>query len=513
MISKKKLAINISANYFGALVTVGIAFILTPLMVRYLGVSLYGVWVTLNTIVFYIGFLDLGLYNALVKYIAEYLGSKRYDELNNVVRASIFIYLIAGISSLVLCLIISHIITTVFNIPSHLIHIARLGIFLLGVKLLIIFPSTTLKGIIEGHQRYDVINYISVTFRILNALVTVILVLSGFGIISLIVTGIFISLAEFFYNIYIIKRLFPRISLRLGPMEKKTLKMLINFSFWSFLYNLAFEGGAEIEKLFIPILFSASYATHYAIAHTIASILFFATTPVVQVFFPIASELSSTNDQHHLKRLLIYGSKYTIAIALPIFTILFIFCEPIIAALFGSEYLDIAVPVLKYTLICYLSTNFVYTAITILIGLGKLKNLFLFLLAGGLIIILVTAATFKNLGVISVSFSFAVANFIVCFGFIFPYTCKIIKISALVYFKESFLKPFYPMLAAGILPMLLKNFTHDVSLFFSFFCAVLMVIFYVLLLYIFALSKDEKFTFISNLKQQVHRFSGKTQIS
>ena len=305
MISKKKIAINISANYFGAMVTVGVAFVLTPLMVRYLGGTGYGVWVTLNTVVFYIGFLDLGLYNALVKYIAEYLGNKKYDDLNNVVRASLLIYFITGISALVLCSIISQIITTVFHIPSNLIDVARLGIFLLGVKLLIIFPSTTLKGIFEGHQRYDIINYISVTFRISNAVATVILVLSGFGIISLIVTGIFISLAEFLCNIYLIKRLFPRISLRLSPMDKKTLKALINFSFWSFLHNLAFEGGAELEKLFIPILFSAAYATHYAIAQIIASILFFATTPVVQVFFPLSSEISSSNDKLQLNRLLI----------------------------------------------------------------------------------------------------------------------------------------------------------------------------------------------------------------
>ncbi len=384
MISLKRIAVNVGANYFGVFFTVGIAFVLTPLMVRCLGSSEYGVWVILNTVVFYVGFLDLGLYNALVKYIAEYLGREKYDDLNKVVRASITIYFVTGLSSLALCLFFSNVIAGVFNIPPHLAGIARLAMPLLGLKLLIVFVSTPLKGIFEGHQRYDIMNGVAVIFRILNAAATVVLVFSGFGIIALIVTGIVTACTELLCNVFLVKRLYPGISFRWGPLDKKTLKTLLHFSFWSLLYNLAFEGGVELEKLVIPILLSAAYATHYAIALTIASVLFFATTPVVQVFFPRASELNSADDKRQLRQLLIYGSKYTTAIALPIFTSLFILGEPIIARLFGREYVEITVPVLKYTLACYLTTNLFFTAITILTGLGKLKYLFSFMLTGAL---------------------------------------------------------------------------------------------------------------------------------
>ncbi len=512
MISLKRIAVNVGANYFGVFFTVGIAFVLTPLMVRCLGSSEYGVWVILNTVVFYVGFLDLGLYNALVKYIAEYLGREKYDDLNKVVRASITIYFVTGLSSLALCLFFSNVIAGVFNIPPHLAGIARLAMPLLGLKLLIVFVSTPLKGIFEGHQRYDIMNGVAVIFRILNAAATVVLVFSGFGIIALIVTGIVTACTELLCNVFLVKRLYPGISFRWGPLDKKTLKTLLHFSFWSLLYNLAFEGGVELEKLVIPILFSAAYATHYAIALTIASVLFFATTPVVQVFFPRASELNSADDKRQLRQLLIYGSKYTTAIALPIFTSLFILGEPIIARLFGREYVEITVPVLKYTLACYLTTNLFFTAITILTGLGKLKYLFSFMLTGAVLIALITAASFEYLGVISVSFGFAISNLAVCFGLIFPYTCKILAVSPLLYFKESFLKPAYPLIAGVILYIFLKNHMRSESLSQIFFHGGSICLFYGVFFYAFSLTKKERLGLMSNLKLQLNRFSGKRQM-
>src|SRR5262245_47941644 len=93
---------NISWNYVEAGVNAVIFFVLTPVVVRWLGGEGYGSLVLLYTILFYLRFLDFGFYNALVKYVAEFAERRAWGTINGFIGTTTSVLALAGIGALVL---------------------------------------------------------------------------------------------------------------------------------------------------------------------------------------------------------------------------------------------------------------------------------------------------------------------------------------------------------------------------------------------------------------------------
>src|SRR3970040_70655 len=91
---------NISWNYLEAGVGLGVYFFLTPIVVDALGAVGFGMWVLLNAILFYLKFLDLGFYNALVKYVAECSERRDWPTVNGLIATTMGVLLIAGVVAL-----------------------------------------------------------------------------------------------------------------------------------------------------------------------------------------------------------------------------------------------------------------------------------------------------------------------------------------------------------------------------------------------------------------------------
>jgi O-antigen/teichoic acid export membrane protein len=89
---------------------------ITPVVVRLLGVEDFGVYVLVNTIIGFLGLLDLGLSTALVKFIAEYYGRKYFLGLQKLINSANSLFLIIGLVSFLALLGIGAFFLPLFNI-------------------------------------------------------------------------------------------------------------------------------------------------------------------------------------------------------------------------------------------------------------------------------------------------------------------------------------------------------------------------------------------------------------
>lgn len=492
MNAAKRIAINISSNYLGRIVGIVSTLILTPLLVRHLGSTGYGVWVMLNTIIYFIGYLDLGLENALVKYVAQYKGEANNTALNKTIRTSLFIYIYVGFAALALCTIFSFVVPSVFNIPADYNQVFRTGLIYFGFILLFEFPSTALYGIIEGHQRYDILNIVSILSVVIDMAVTVILVFLDYGLIQIFQWYLIGVVLEVVAGILIINYSFPHISLRIGGIDAATFHILRNFSLWSILYDLMSDGWVHLQKLIVPVLFYASLTTHYSIAIMLASIMVITIDPMVDVIFPLVSELDAKNDEKNLHNVLLFGTKYTIAISLPLFIVVFLLGKPIILLLFEKEYLNVVENLLTFTLISYLATALILPSVSLLTGKGKLKKLFFFSIYECLLDIVLIVLTFDILGIYSIAFSLALGKIVCAFSFILPYTCSAINISYAKFLNDSLLKPAIPLILTIPAALLLRLFISTESVFSLCIFSTIVVSLNIALFFIFSISKNER---------------------
>ena len=67
-------------SYVSIILSTLVQLLYTPLLIRMLGQSEYGLYSLVSSIIGYLTVLDLGFGNAIVVYTAKYRAQKKYDE-------------------------------------------------------------------------------------------------------------------------------------------------------------------------------------------------------------------------------------------------------------------------------------------------------------------------------------------------------------------------------------------------------------------------------------------------
>lgn len=115
-IENNNLKLNIIFNFFLKGISIGINFLLIPLMLRYLDNEEYGVWILILSITGWIYTFDIGIGNGLKNKISQYLVLKKYNEIKRFIITS---YIVVSIISFIIFIIL-FISLKYFNLHDYL---------------------------------------------------------------------------------------------------------------------------------------------------------------------------------------------------------------------------------------------------------------------------------------------------------------------------------------------------------------------------------------------------------
>ena len=439
---------NIFANYLGTVLSVGLTFVITPFMIHRLGDSVYGIWISAHTLLFYLKFLDFGSYNALVKYVAHYSAQGKFEELSSLVTITLRFFFMAGLLALGASVIIAFLIPHLFQVDQKLTDTLQAVIILMGVEGFVLFPGFVLNGILEGSQRYDIMNAISAAHHVLASLGIIVLLSAGWGVVTLLSLEIAFSLGNVIFHAFVIRKYYGNISFFHKNENKVIKRQVLHYSFWSFLYDLMTEGGPELDKLVVPMFLAISMLTPYSIACSLAALLFYVANPVAHTFFPLSSALDAMEDHDRLEKLLTRGTKLIFAICLPFSIVIFSMGDAIIANWVGAEYAGAGHPIVQILLISYMTTVFFLVPLTILTGLNKLKEIFYITLLENVLAVILVCLTVGPFQLVGLAAGCAAANILVSFCCLLPFVCRYLRVPIAHLLKEAFAKPFLPAIPA-----------------------------------------------------------------
>src|SRR4029079_13787723 len=92
---------NTSYSFLGYIAPIVFSIFVTPFMVRRLGLGDYGVYVLVSTIISFMFMADLGLGSAIVKYISEYWGAQKKENIQALISYAHTIFFGLGVFGLV----------------------------------------------------------------------------------------------------------------------------------------------------------------------------------------------------------------------------------------------------------------------------------------------------------------------------------------------------------------------------------------------------------------------------
>lgn len=320
---------NAFSNLLGAVIPALVALGTVPLVVRGLGDASYGVYSLVTAIVGYFAVIDINVTAGSVKYIAEFNANKDRERINETVCFGITVYALLGlVGGLGLFFGAHFFVTRVFTVPAALepeavatLQLAALGFFIGQLQ-------SYLQSIPQSLMRYDIASRIEMFFGTGVPLLTVGVLMLGYGLFEVILLRVICSTVHCCVLGFWIRRLLPGLAWRRPTAALK--RELLGFSAYSFLSRFATLSYAYADKLIIGALVGVTGLAYFTVASTLANRILSLTYRLSGVFFPAASALAARGELERLNRLYLKASRYVVFINASVLVLVAVFSYQIL---------------------------------------------------------------------------------------------------------------------------------------------------------------------------------------
>ncbi|MCU1358518.1 MAG: hypothetical protein JWM89_3936 [Acidimicrobiales bacterium] len=389
--------VNGLANASNALVTLA----LTPFLLHRLGAQEYGLWVLGLSLTFSNGYLaiaDIGLPEAAVKFIAEARAKGSVQVISEVASTTIAVFAVAGLVIGLAIAALAPALVSLFGVKAEVAQTAKVLFALMALEILVELPVTAARTVIEGLQRYTWLRSLDVAGRVGWGVLAVIAIRGGHGVVSLAVTTLIVTVVRAAATFVVAHRVQPGLHLRPSLATRATLRRTLGYGSFVGGLRLLSVVYAQMDRAIIGIVISVTAVASYEVIFRVQSLTTLALVMASSAVLPAAAYNAARSDHQRQRELYLRGTKYAMAIVLPVCIAALLFAKLLIVTWVGAPYGKEALSARLFVLFPILSsTNQV--GVAMLIGLGRVKRvLALQLLAVG-INLLVSVALAKPLGI------------------------------------------------------------------------------------------------------------------
>ncbi len=346
-----------------------------PIYLKYLGVELYGLWAAVSVVVFFSRLGELGINDALIKYVAAEFGKGDYQRITEYATTSICILIIPSILIIsTLFIFVSEIVTLLALKPAYVSQAEKL-IPLIGLLSVFIFFTELVKGVLMGIGRVDISNYVFLSGQIIRVVMSIVLVISGFGIWSLYWGTVFSSASIFLVYVFILCFLYKIKILSVKSFTKNCVGELLAFGGTMFSARVVSMLIEPFNKVIISRYIGLSEVAYYEIALRSVGNLRSFYERGLKAIMPKVSELQqkSQNFRKAVRNIHDKSIKFILIFALPVFLGLFILSKAVLSIWLGDRYNVQISTALRWYLFGYIINLFSVPAYYILVGLNKVK--------------------------------------------------------------------------------------------------------------------------------------------
>lgn len=315
---KNKFLLNTLSNYAVLAVKLALTFIMTPILVRHLGLYDYGIWEIVVALIGYAGILDLGLTPTISRYAAKYQALNNRYELQSTFSTSLLFMLLIGLTmgSIVAFVAINYPELITNEVGSYSRRYRYL-LLLIAIQLAFKFPGIVSESFLEGFQQYYLKNLVTIINTIIGASIIYALISDSNALILLaLINTIGLSIKYVVFFIFLTKEKDSqlRFSIADGSIEK--LKTLLRFGLKSFVQGISFRLETGTDALVIAYFIGTSTVPFYTIPAGLIGYLRTILMTSTHVFMPLFSNLHARNQNDEIVRIYLLASRLVVPAAL-----------------------------------------------------------------------------------------------------------------------------------------------------------------------------------------------------
>lgn len=439
---------NVASSWGGLGINIAVGFFLSPFILHHLGDEAFGLWILIFSVTGYYGIFDFGIRSSLVRYVSKFQATGDKDQLARLVNTSLFTYTCVGLMLLVPTTLGAFYVAQLFHVPAAFLRDARILFLMVGYSLALGFPLGVSGGILEGLQRFYLMNWTNIVGTLVRAVLIIYVLRHGQGLLSVALITVTLPLITSAARAVIAQRLLT-IPYGWKYVDRESLRQVANYGSVTFMIIVAARLRFKSDAVIIGSFLSAAAITHFSIGARLVDYAGEVVSSLAQIFTPMSSHFHATGDFKQLRRIFISGNRACALVMFPMTVALVIMGKSVIEAWMGARYIP------SYTvLLILLIPSTVYqaqsTSNRMLFGMSLHKALAYVVLMEGIANLILSIVLVRPLGIVGDAIGTAIPLMCTALFFLPRHMCRHLGIPVRKFLVEAY---FYPVVLC--VPMIL----------------------------------------------------------
>ncbi len=311
----------------------------TPLMIRILGQSEYGLYQLVQSVVNYLNLMNFGFSGAYISFYSreKARGSEEgIARLNGMfLRVFLFIALLCVIAGAVMLQNI-HLLGDRLTEADYAT--ARILMTLLVANLAVSFPNTAFTVYIAANERFVFKQSVTILLNVLIPVLSLPLLYMGKGSVGVVSVTLGLSVLRLGLNMtYALKKLGMRF--RFGRFDRALFSSLFAFTFFIFLSDVVDQLNTNVDKFLLGRMMGTGAVAVYSVAFELKTYYTFCSWVVPEMFIPEANRIVVEGaDPGRMTEIFTRIGRYNNTILLLVLTGFILLGKPFIALWAGEGY-------------------------------------------------------------------------------------------------------------------------------------------------------------------------------
>lgn len=364
-----------------------IMIVLTPLLLKQLGLEQYGLWMLVMAVVGMGQLASLGAGVATIKHVSADLAGGKLADAVATIRAAITIVLFVGVIVCLSIAVIAPFMAEIFFSKMGQSALVSQMLVLGAVLMFLQEIDNVFASALRGAQRFDLSAKVEFITRLAWALGVALLAWYYHTAAAVLSGVLFLSFIKVSIKAYLVNRLFSVSNCYHPLFERTHLKRVVNFGKWTWVQGFGGVLFSVADRLLIGAMFGAADLARYSICLQFAQYVHTIPAAAMQVIFPWLSakvERGEATGRLQLYKYALYGGG--LCLLLPIALLMGL---PFLLTLWlGSDFYMENKEIAIILIFAYGLMAFNVPAHFFLMGLGKVRFISVSNLIGGIATVL-----------------------------------------------------------------------------------------------------------------------------
>lgn len=338
--SQRKAGVILSYISQGIQVLSGLIY--TPIMLRLLGQSEYGLYQLVYSVVSYLSLLSFGFTASYMRFYSRAKAKNDEEEVSRLNGMFMVIFLVIAVICILCGTVMVGNIELIFadGLTPQEYPIARILMALMIFNLALTFPNSVFDAFTSAHERFFFQKMLVVLQNLFNPFLALPLLLLGYGSIGMVCVTTFLTVAKLAVNVWFsLKKL--KVHFIFNGFRFGLLKEMWVFTFFIFLNQIIDQVNWSVGKFLLGRLSGTTAVAIFGLGAQINSMYLQFSTSITNVFVPKVNRIVATSDDNNeLTKLFTKVGRVQFIILALIFTGFIFFGQPFMVFWGGEGYAD-----------------------------------------------------------------------------------------------------------------------------------------------------------------------------